>query len=68
MKPSNKDITQNPIEDQSGQTFVEFILLLASVVMVAYSFMRLTNGNIAEKWTAMAQFVLDDESQVLEPR
>ena len=62
------DTTKKIVKDQSGQPFVEFVLLLASIVMVAYSFMRLTNTNIEKKWTAMAQIILDDESQVLEAR
>lgn len=60
--------TKNLIKDQSGQTFVEFVLLLASVVMVAYSFMALTNRSVADKWTAMAQMILDDQNQILEAR
>lgn len=60
--------TEKLIKDQSGQTLVEFVLLLASIAIIAYSFMRLTNGGIRDRWTKMAQMVLDDESQQLTTR
>jgi len=63
-----QDTTKKILKDQSGQTFVEFILLLASIVMVAYSFMRLTNSGVEKKWTQMAQIILDDDSIVLKAR
>lgn len=59
-----KKLTKN----QDGQTLVEFILLLAGITMISFSFMRLVNSNIADRWQAMAQMVLDDKSQTLEIR
>lgn len=55
-------------KNEDGQTLVEFILLLAGITMISFSFMRLVNSNIAERWQAMAQMVLDDKSQTLEIR
>lgn len=69
MKQENPEHpTKKIVKDQSGQTFIEFVLLLASIVIIAYSFMRLTNGGIRDRWTKMAQMVLDDETQTLSPR
>ena len=65
-QPANT--TKKIVKDQSGQTLVEFVLLLASIVIVAFSFMRITNSGIEQKWTRMAQIILDDDSQVLEAR
>jgi Flp pilus assembly pilin Flp len=65
-KPNN--ITKKVLKDQSGQTFVEFVLLLASIVIIAFSFMRLTNSGVEQKWTRMAQIILDDDTQILKAR
>ena len=56
------------ISKEEGQTLIEFLLLLASIVTVAYSFMRIMNTNIADDWQRMAQLLLEDEAQVLEIR
>ena len=63
-----KQDTKKISKDQSGQTFVEFVLLLLSIVIVAFSFMRASNLKIAEYWTAMATIILEDDSQTLTPR
>lgn len=59
-----KKITKN----QSGQTLVEFILLLASIVAIAYTFMRVVNTNLGDQWTLMSQTILEDETQQLRIR
>ncbi len=62
------DITQFHLKDQKGQTLIEFLLLLVSIVAIAFTFMRLINGNLGEQWTNMSQVILEDPSQRLEIR
>ena len=59
-----KDLTKN----QSGQTLVEFVLLLASIVAIAFSFMRVVNTNLGDQWLQMSQTILEDENQQLRIR
>ena len=68
MKKYHKFSKHNTKKKQSGQTLVEFLLLLASIVVIAFSFMRLLNVNIADTWTQMAQAILEDDGQSLRPR
>ena len=60
--------TKKLVKNQKGQTLVEFILLLASIVAIAYSFMGVVNRNLGEQWTEMSQAILEDENQRLEIR
>lgn len=60
--------TKKFVINQKGQTLVEFLLLLASIVAIAYTFMRVVNSNLGEQWTEMSQTILEDESQQLEIR
>lgn len=57
--------TKFSLKRQSGQTFVEFVLLLASIVIVAFSFMRVANNGIADRWETFANIILEDENQTL---
>lgn len=54
--------------NQKGQTLVEFILLLASIVAIAFTFMRLMNANLGDQWTEMSQTILEDDQQQLQIR
>lgn len=56
------------VKNQKGQTLVEFILLLASIVAIAYTFMRAVNSNLGDQWTQMSQTILEDENQQLRIR
>tara|TARA_Y100000768_G_scaffold388897_1_gene388472 strand:- start:16797 stop:17039 length:243 start_codon:yes stop_codon:yes gene_type:complete len=62
------NFTKRVLKRQTGQTFIEFILLLASIVIVAFSFMRVANTGIADRWQSMAQVILEDDSQTLTPQ
>lgn len=50
----------NHLNNQNGQTLVEFIMLLASIVLVSMIFMKIVNGNIAKYWSSMANTLLID--------
>ena len=53
---------------QSGQTLVEFILILMGIVIISFGFMSAVNSNIADRWQKMATIILDDPNQKLEIR
>lgn len=55
--------TRNQLKDQSGQTIVEFVLLLGVIVIISFTFLSLTNGQIIERWENMTKVIVDDPSQ-----
>ncbi|MEE2671183.1 MAG: hypothetical protein VYA54_05705 [Bdellovibrionota bacterium] len=63
-----QQVTKNTGENQSGQTLVEFILLLSAISIISFSFMRVVNSSISERWQKMAQTILDDNNQQLQIR
>ncbi len=48
---------------QGGQSLVEFALLLLVIVMLSFSFIAVTNRNLAKFWTAYVRLIVDDPSQ-----
>lgn len=48
---------------QSGQTLVEFALLLLVVATLSFGFIVVTNRNLAKFWTAYVRLIVDDPSQ-----
>jgi Flp pilus assembly pilin Flp len=48
------------LKNEQGQSLVEFVLLLASILLVSMVFMKIVNGNIGKYWTAMGQTLLLD--------
>jgi Flp pilus assembly pilin Flp len=50
----------NILKNEQGQSLVEFVLLLASILLVSMVFMKIVNGNIGKYWTAMGQTLLLD--------
>lgn len=52
--------SENIVNNEQGQSLVEFVLLMASILLVSMSFMKIVNGNIAKYWTAMGQTLLLD--------
>jgi Flp pilus assembly pilin Flp len=63
-----KEITKKNIKDQSGQTLVEFVLLLLAIVVISTTFMTQINGYIANRWEAVANVILDDPNQQIKLR
>lgn len=66
--PTAVNNTELIVKNQKGQTLIEFLLLLVSIVAIAFTFMRLINGNLAEQWTEMSQVILEDPTQTLQVR
>ena len=50
----------NILNNEQGQSLVEFVLLMATILLVSMSFMKMVNGNIGKYWTAMGQTLLLD--------
>jgi len=48
---------------QSGQTLVEFILLLLVIVMVSFGFLRVANGSLGRLWETYVRLIVDDPQQ-----
>lgn len=48
---------------QSGQSLVEFVLLLAVVGTLSLSFIRVANNNIATNWETFARAIVEDPTQ-----
>lgn len=59
------ETTKNSKENQSGQTLIEFILLLAVIVIISFTFTSGVNTAISQRWQALANIVLDDNNQNL---
>ncbi|MGZ3790652.1 MAG: hypothetical protein ACXVCE_16975 [Bacteriovorax sp.] len=48
---------ENILQDQKGQTFVEFILLLVLLISISFSFMRGFNSLIGSRWEVMLKII-----------
>lgn len=47
-------------KNQSGQSFIEFILLLAGISIISFSFMKGINSNTAQKWKRVSEIILNN--------
>ena len=56
------------IANQEGQSFVEFILLLALISVLSLGYLKVVNTNLAEFWQKAVTLIVDDETQRLEVR
>lgn len=57
-----------PLLNQKGQTFVEFVLLLAVVMIISVGMLSTMNSNLGEYWHAMAKKIVDDPNETFELR
>lgn len=46
---------------QRGQSIVEFVLLLAVITGLSYSFVAVMNGNLANYWEYSANLIINDK-------
>lgn len=64
-----KILSCNEISDnQNGQSLVEFILLLTSILIISLGFLKAVNGGMGNQWKAMATILLEDPNQTIEFR
>ena len=66
MQAQGSQVTKITRKDQTGQTLIEFILLLAMIAFISFGFMRTVNGIIAERWLDLATRILEDDTQRLQ--
>ncbi len=65
IKPFYKRVKIFPSEareakNQSGQTLIEFILLMLMVVFLSFGYMKIVNGNLAKRWEKLVNIVVND--------
>ena len=63
---NTKDIKKNVFSDESGQTFLEFILLFMVVLMFSYLVLRGINTNMADRWKQTIQIIADPTDTAIE--
>jgi hypothetical protein len=47
--------------NQRGQSIVEFVLLLAVISLISYTFVAVMNKNLARYWQYSANLIVDDK-------
>ena len=55
-----KNIEEENILNEQGQTLVEFILLLVVIMGISTLYMRTINSNMGNYWEAMANTLMSD--------
>ncbi len=60
---SGKIVPKKKKSNQSGQSLVEFILLLLVIVLLSFSFISISNRNLGRLWEAYVRLIVDDPSQ-----
>lgn len=50
----------NILKNQQGQSLVEFMLLLVSILLLSMTFMKVVNGNLGKYWISMANTLMID--------
>ncbi len=61
-----EELNTKILKNQSGQSLIEFVLLLVLIVVISTSFMRIVNTNTADIWTRMATLILDNPDETLQ--
>jgi hypothetical protein len=63
-----KFVKKQKVLDQKGQSLVEFILLLASILIISIGFLKAINGGMGNQWKAMTIILLEESNQTVEFR
>jgi hypothetical protein len=48
---------ENPLKDQKGQTFLEFIFLLLILMTTSFTLLRGFNAHIGNRWETMLKII-----------
>lgn len=48
---------ENPVKDQKGQTFLEFILILVLLITISFTFMRGFTSLVGNRWGVMLKLI-----------
>lgn len=68
MNGQGEQVTKMTKKNQSGQTLIEFVLLLAAIAFISFGFMSTVNRTIGERWLDLATRILEDDTQQLQLR
>lgn len=52
----------NNLKNQDGQSFVEFVLLMAVIVMLSLGFLKVVNTGVASFWKNSVRIIVDDKT------
>lgn len=55
----SKSISNKILTNQRGQSLVEYMLLLAIIVGISFSFMAGINGALGDRWETMAEVLIN---------
>lgn len=66
MQHNEPQATRIIKKNQSGQTLIEFVLLLAMIAFISFGFMRTVNSTIGDRWLDLANRILEDDTQTLQ--
>lgn len=53
----DKNEFDQKFSDERGQTFLEFLLLIAIMITLSYIMIRGVNGQVAERWTILIKII-----------
>ncbi len=56
------------LNNQSGQSFVEFILLLLILFTLSWGVLKSVNGNVGKRWIAMTKVIMSPSQTPIELR
>lgn len=56
----NLNENENLLNNEQGQTFLEFVLLLMMIMFMSFGYMKIINTGIGKYWTSMANTLLID--------
>lgn len=56
---SDKNEINHIVSDESGQTFLEFLLLIAVMITLSYVMIGGVNTQIAKRWTMLVKIIAD---------
>ena len=57
---TNFNENENILNNEKGQTFLEFVLLLMMIMLMSFGYMKIINTGIGKYWTSMANTLLID--------
>lgn len=59
---------KNILNNNKGQSLVEFILLITTIMLMSLTFLKVTNSGIAKYWLYMGNLLNEGNSKKLELR
>ena len=51
---------QKPVQNEKGQSFVEFLFLFLLLIGISYTMVAGFNGRVGQRWTEMVNIIASD--------